>query len=262
MTAPDQPDFADLLAYVDGQLTGPKALAVERLLERDAAAAARVAAWQRQNARIRAAYPKRSAMLAPKALGAARRRCFRRAQMVAAVLLLLLAGAAGGWAGRGALSSGTRSAEAIVRETLDAYQLHTAMAQPEELDSLLGNRLSVWLDHAIAVPNLSTFSLRLTEAERLRTGTGAHAVVLTYADAAGDPYLLYLIQALPPETPAIVPLTVAESRRAVYWPYEEYRCLLQARAELPQLRAIALAVEAQLQEADKAAERKAEVGQG
>ena len=87
-------------------------------------------------------------------------------------------------------------------------------------------------------------------------------MAFTYADAAGNLYSLYLIQARPPEIPAIVPLTLGERRGVVYWPYEEYRCVLQARAELPRLRAIAHAIEAQLQEADEAAELEAEVGHG
>ena len=167
MTVPPDPaDFADLLAYVDGQLTGPRVLAVEGVLERDPAAAERVTAWQRQNALIRAAYSRRSAGLSPKTLGPARRHYYRLTQTAAAVLLALLAGAAAGWIGRGALTSETWSAEAIVREILDTYQLGTADAQPEELDGALGGRLSVWLDHPIAVPDLTTFSLRLTDVAR------------------------------------------------------------------------------------------------
>lgn len=255
---PEEPSLADLHAYCDGLLTGPRSLKVEEALAHHPAAAARVEAWQRLNGRIRAAYATRgSARPVPKALAP----WHRSARIAAAVLLALCTGIAAGWAGRGALAPVLHSAEGIAREALDSYKLHGTV-EPEVLDDALATRLGAWIDHDIIVPDLARFSLQLAGAGRLRTSTGTPALVLNYADAAGDPYVLYLIQLLPPDIPALVKLREPDGSRTLYWPYEEYRCVLQARGDDSRLRAIAHAVDAQLREADEAEERQAAVGRG
>ncbi len=261
--APDPPGPEDdLHAYVDGLLPAARAAAVGRALQGDPATAARVEAWRRHRALLRAAYSDRAAGGAGAGPDLHRWRRRRLARAAAAAFLALSAGAAAGWAGRGAQAPDGPTAAEVVRDTLDTYRLRAAAAEPEAIDGALAARLGFWLGHEVAVPDLAGFGLRLARAGRLRTAAGAPAAALTYADVSGEPYVLYIVQMPPSERPALVHLEAKEGGRLVYWPYEEYRCVLQGRADPARLRAIAGAVELQLREVEEAEERRFTIGHG
>jgi anti-sigma factor RsiW len=255
--ASETPDDLELHAYVDGLLEPTRAAAVEARLATDAAARERVAAWREQNAQILALVaepageplPRR---LRPVRLVHRRRRLLRR--MAALAVLTLLVGGGVGWLARGQAPAGASPDEAMLREATQAHRATAAGPEAEyRIDAddpaRLAMRLSRWLDHRLTAPDLRRFGLRLVAARAVQTAAGDRAVLLAYQDGAANRFTLYVAR---PGQAAEAALreTDVDAGLAVYWPYEELRCVLIADAAPERLRAIAHAVYAQLDPAE------------
>src|SRR5690606_25755002 len=98
----------ELHAYADGALPPVRAAAVEQALREDAAAAAQVEAWRRQNEGLHALFDpvlreEPPAWLCPRSIAAQRRRTWLRA---AAGALLFALGLGAGWGLNEALDEG------------------------------------------------------------------------------------------------------------------------------------------------------------
>ena len=255
--APDPGDETELHAFADGLLDPARAAAVEARLAADPAAAGRVAAWRRQNERILTLASAPAGEPLPPALRPARLRRRRRRELrrlAAAALVALLAGGGAGWLGGRGLPPPDAGAPAGLLG--DAARAHRDLAEAPELGRPLdvgdpdsvGERLSRWLDHRLAVPDLSPFGLRLTGARATRTAAGAPAAVVAYEDGAAARFTLYLARAEQAPEPTV---RAAEGGgRAASWSYEELRCVLIAETATPErLREIARGVNAELERA-------------
>jgi anti-sigma factor RsiW len=250
--ASETPGDAELHAYVDGQLEAAQAAAVEARLAADPVARERAAAWRQQNEQILALVadpageplPRR---LRPARLVRRRRRELRR--LAAAVALALLAGGSFGWLAHGLGSAGVELPDAMLREAARAHRAMTAGSELEyglEIDDRAGlaARLSRWLDHPLAAPDLSQFGLRLVGARTVRTEAGDPAVLLAYGDGAAARLALFVAREQPSET--VLREAESDAGGAFYWAYEELRCVLIADAAPERLRAMAQAVYAQI----------------
>jgi anti-sigma factor RsiW len=250
MTAtPETPGDAELLAYVDGLLDPARVAAVEARLAADPVARERAAAWRWQNEQILALVadpageplPRR---LRPTRLMRRRRRELRR--LAAAVALALLAGGSFGWLAHGLGSAGARLPDAMLREAAQAHRAMIARSEPGYgLDvhdrAGLAARLSHWLDHPLAAPDLPLFGLRLVGARTVRTTAGDPAVLLAYQDGAAARLTLFVAR---PEQPPETVLREVESDAggALYWAYEGLHCVLIADAAPERLWAMAQAL--------------------
>ena len=119
----------DLHAYADGGLDAAARAAVETYLADNPAAAEAVAAWQKQNDRLRALYGPAADEPVPPRLAVhriarqSRNDIARRGRMAAAAILLLAAGAAAGWYGRGTLAPDASTETALAAEAMTAHRL-------------------------------------------------------------------------------------------------------------------------------------------
>ena len=255
--ASETPDDRELHAYVDGLLEPARAATIEAWLAADPAARERAVAWRQQNEQILALVadpageplPRR---LRPMRLVRRRRRLLRR--MAAAAVLALLVGGAVGWLARGPGPAGAGPEEAMLREAAQAHR--TMAAGPEagyriDADDPAGlaTRLSRWLDHRVTAPDLARFGLRLVAARTVQTEAGDRAVLLAYQDGTAARLTLYV--ARPGQAPeAALREANIGAGLALYWPYEELRCVVIADATPERLRAIAQAIHVQLDPAE------------
>jgi anti-sigma factor RsiW len=252
---PEPPGEAELCAYVDGHLPAGRVPAVEAWLAADAVDRARVAAWRRQNELMMRLYDGGAddplpARLRPMRLVEEQRRLLRRIAVAALVALIIGTGA--GWVARDLVLASAEPADAIAREGIRWHRL--ASGEPpaglaESDRRRLSEQLSQTLDHPVPIPDLARLGLRLLGGRALPTAAGEAAAQLSYEDASGIRFTLYLVQPRP--------LGIADLRRieaegvnAFSWPYEEFRCVLVGDAPPDRLLGIARAVQAQIDIAD------------
>ncbi len=246
------PDETELHAYADGQLPAERIAAVEGWLTEDAEARARLASWRQQNELIVRLYdspvePSTAAWLGHRL--EQRTRGWRQA--VAAALVALIVGTSAGWLAHARLVPVPTAA--LARAAIDLEQ---ESARGDRLDQLglpspeLAQQLSQALAHPVLVPDLEAVGLRLVGGRALPIAVGKTAAQLTYADAAGGRFTLYLVR---PDAPAAAGFQRVEaaSTTGVVWPYEELHCLLLGNAPRERLVAIAQAVQTQLDEGDE-----------
>jgi anti-sigma factor RsiW len=257
MTAtPETPGDAELQAYVDGLLDPARVAAVEAWLAADPVARERAAAWRWQNEQILALVadpageplPRR---LRPTHLVRRRRRELRR--LAAAVALALLVGGSFGWLAHGPGSAGTGLPDAMFREAAQAHRAMTTGSEPGHgLDvhdrAGLAARLSRWLDHPLAAPDLPLFGLRLIGARTVRTAAGDPAVLLAYQDGTAA-RLTFFVARLEQPLETVLREVESDTGGAIYWAYEGLHCVLIADAAPERLRAMAEALYAQIDSA-------------
>ena len=185
----------ELHRYVDGELPPDRRAAVEARLRDDPEAAAAVAAWQRQNALIRALHepgadetPTRFHALLRAAPGRDRWRT------VAAGLALFLLGGAAGWTLRPSLAPVPGASSLAVR-SLEAHRVYVSeVRHPVEVGASEEAHLVQWLSkrlgYALRAPDLSGQGLRLLGG-RLLPGPEGPAALLMYEAEDGRRYTLY-----------------------------------------------------------------------
>jgi anti-sigma factor RsiW len=258
------PDDAELHAYADGLLEPARAEAVAAWLAADPAARERVAAWRRQNTLIRSLatdvpgepFPPglRPALLAQRL---ARRRRRERRRMAAAIALALVAGGGADWLAHARWRAETGPLDAPFLEDIAAYRLSAAAFDPSQDPDgdardpeAVAERLSRWLDHPIVAPDLSSFGLRLVGARTARTEDADQVAVLAYEVGSASRFMLYLLQPAQPPTP-VLHEAKGIAGQAVYWPYDELRCVLTGDAAPDRLQAMARAINTQIEEAEE-----------
>ncbi|SMF14769.1 Transmembrane transcriptional regulator (anti-sigma factor RsiW) [Tistlia consotensis] len=192
----DRPALEDatLHAYLDGELAPAQAAEVAARLEQDAGARARLAGWQEDRRRLKAALdPVLAEPLAPRLAAAAwsaprgRRRAAALLARVAAALLLVAAFGAG-WLVRDAALSPAQ-VTAFGRAALDAHRVFAAeLRHPVEVPASQAGHLNAWLSNRIGVPiaapDLSSAGYRLLGG-RLLSEPGRPVALYMYEDAAG-----------------------------------------------------------------------------
>ena len=224
---------ADLNAYVDGELTPERLLAVEAYLADHPGDRERVAAWQAQTATLRSLYghvaeETPSARLSPWRLAAERRRKLNRVAMAtAAALALVVLGAGGGWVGRGLLVPDATEMT-LVSEAEAAHTLYTPeVLHPVEVGGEEGAHLTKWLskrlDRSLIIPDLAPEGFSLVGGRLLPAARGA-AALLMYENGEGARVTLYVVPQAGGET--AMRFTTTGDLTAVSWQAETLGCVL------------------------------------
>ena len=248
------PDETELHAYADGQLPAERIAAVEGWLAEDAEARARLASWRAQNELIVRLY---DSPVEPSTAAWLSRRVRQQArgwrQAAAAALVALIAGTGAGWLAHARLVTVPEPMAVLARAATDLEQRSSPGDGPDQLglpSPELAEQLSQALAHPVLVPDLEAVGLRLVGGRALPIAVGKAAAQLTYADAAGGRFTLYLVR---PDAPTMAGFQQVEaaSTTGVVWPYEEFHCLLLGNAPRERLVAIAREVQTQLDEGDE-----------
>ncbi len=206
-----RPHEAELHAFVDEQLPPERRAEIAALLAQDPELAARVEAWQRQNALIRELWGE----LDPEVPDRLRRVLRRRSRLVrlrtiAASLLLLLAGAGLGWvAARGSdpLSRLLAEPARVAEEGVRAYRVYVSeVRHPVEVPASEEEHLVAWLSkrlgYPVRVPDLAAAGYRLVGGRLLPDEAGEPAAQFMFEDAAGNRVTLYLARSRTPRRTA------------------------------------------------------------
>jgi anti-sigma factor RsiW len=204
MSLPDRPiGEDDLHAHVDGFLSPSERALVEAYLSRSPEASRRVAAWQEQNAALRAAFLAIAAEPLPIALNLTRlveTRIARRQtrwRIAAGFLLALSLGSVGGWF---AHSPGRPSGMSeLGLEASAAYQVFaTDHSHPVEMTATQRSQLVAWLrrrmGREVVPPDLSRAGYRFMGGRLMATTRGPAAMFL-YDNGLGV-RLVVLIRAM------------------------------------------------------------------
>jgi anti-sigma factor RsiW len=187
----------ELHAYIDGQLDATRIEAVERYLENDHAAAARIADYKQNRNELRTifeneaekAFPESSIITYVAGLQLSRRP--RKWLAFAAVLLpVFLVGSGSGWITRGELSPPRLTGiSAIAQEAIENSIVYTEdNARPVELTSANQGQLVHWLSSRlqtdVKLPDLTSSGYHLLGGRLVATEYGP-AGLLIYEDAVG-----------------------------------------------------------------------------
>lgn len=191
----------DLLAYVDGLLDDDPArkAAIEELLGSSPADAARVHAWQAQNAALRRRYGDRIHEPVPDrlytALAHTPGRRIRRAARIAAVALLTAGATAGGWFIGQREQPGDWSAQVFLQHSYDDYVTRGSDAATARLADAGDGEPMHWLTERISLslraPDLTSLGFSLAGKQTVSVG-GDQMVRLTYSAADGTSFALFL----------------------------------------------------------------------
>lgn len=275
MMSPQTPvSEADLHAYADGQLQGPRRAEVEAFLAADPEAARKVEAWRQQAAALHAGLDgvlNEAVPLAalPRQLHAhgSRASAWRPAWplALAASLCALVVGAAGGWVARERIGGDTVAAapmERFARDALASYVVYAPEVRhvvevPASDEAHLIAWLSKRLGAALQVPDLHQQGFRLIGG-RLGASEGGPTAILMYEDdagtrlslqlrrmAQGTPDTAFRLERMPPRTPARS--AAARATMAFYWVDRDLGFALAGPLERERLLALAQMVYQQYQ---------------
>lgn len=198
MTEPTAPITTDdLHAFADDRLDPARRAAVAAYLEGDAEAAARVAAYRRQNAALHAALDATLDEPVPQALLESARAPRRPRRLpVAAALAGLLVGGVAGWVGHG-LGEGPGDAYGnFAGRVAAAYAVYAPeVLHPVEVTAEQEDHLTTWLSKRMGIsfkaPRLGDLDFELIGG-RLMVGETAPAALLMYERGDGRRLVLYL----------------------------------------------------------------------
>jgi len=197
MTTPNPIPQAQLLAYFESALPADEAAALAALLPADPEAQAQLAAWERQNAAIRALYGPVADEPVPDRLHAVLRQTPRRRPapllQAAAVAGLLAIGASGGWLAADLRPTAPRT---MAEAALSAHRTYVVeVAHPVEVGAQDAQHLTAWvskrLGHPIAAPDFAAQGFRLMGGRVLPGETGAAAMFM-YENDTGHRITLYV----------------------------------------------------------------------
>ena len=210
MVTPTPVGEADLHAYADGQLSGPRRAEVEAFLAADPEAARKVEAWRRQTAGLHAslnAVLKEAVPLdaLPRGLraGSGRAKAHRPlwpvALAVAASVATFIIGGTSGWMARGRFDADLGGVPPLERFARDALASHVVYA-PEvrhvvEVPASDEAHMVAWLSKRLGaplqVPDLRAQGFRLIGG-RLGVAEGGPMAILMYENDAGTRLSLQL----------------------------------------------------------------------
>ncbi len=275
MMSPQTPvSEADLHAYADGHLQGPRRAEVEAFLAADPEAARKVDAWRRQTAALHAgldnvlneavplaALPRQ--LHEPRSRGAKWRPGWPLA--LAASLSALVIGGAGGWFARDRFGVDIVAAPPMERFARDALASHVVYA-PEvrhvvEVPASDEAHLIAWLSKRLGaplqVPDLRAQGFRLIGG-RLGASEGGPMAILMYESddgtrlslqlrrmAQGTPDTAFRLERMPSSKPARAP--AGRAAMAFYWVDHDLGFALAGPLERERLLALAQSVYQQYQ---------------
>jgi len=189
---------AELHAYVDGRLDDTRRQAVEAHLAADAEAAARVAAYEAQNAALRELFDPVLNEPVPGRLGPPRasRRAVHAAWAAAAAVLLVVGGVGGWFAGK-ASRLAAEAQIAVAHQAAVAHAVFTPQKRhPVEVggdeEAHLVKWLSKVLGQTLRAPNLNGLGYALVGG-RLLSATDGPAAQFMYEDKGGQRLTLYVV---------------------------------------------------------------------
>jgi anti-sigma factor RsiW len=189
----------DLHAYVDGRLDPARAAMVEARLAAHREDAERVAAYQMQNERLRAAFAELPLAPEPARLRAAARASrggWRCPALAATAALLLVVGLGGGWILRGVIAPPSAETASLARLASAAHRVYAVevrhpvevRAEEEHLVRWLSKRVGV----PLSAPDLGRFGFSLVGGRLLPAGEGGAAAQFMYEDVAGRRITCYI----------------------------------------------------------------------
>ncbi len=249
--SPETVTKAELHGFVDGELDEARRDEVAAYLARHPEAAARVAAYEEQNAALHAMFDPLLDESDPAAPPppAAGRRITRLVGAVAAAIALLLVGGVAGWtigAGRGAADA----AVPVARHAVVAHEIFgPEVAHPVDVTADQEGHLLAWLSWrlgvALKLPRLDEVGYSLIGG-RLLAGPDGPAAQFLYEDERG--YRLTLYVAAYPEGDGAAELRYAEAKggQVFYWVDVRLGYALTAKVDLTTLRRVARAAFEQL----------------
>lgn len=240
----------DLHAYVDGALDPGRRALVDRHLAEHPLEAARVAAWERQNATLGELYrhigeepvPARLEVRRIAAARAAARTARPWRAVAVAAALCLAVGLAGGWIGRGyrvaaAAGQGTLVGEAVAAHSLYSPEvLHPVEVRAEEQEHLTA-WLSRRLDRKLVLPDLRSRGFDLVGG-RLLPVQGHPAAQLMYEDRAGQ-RVTFLVVAASGGRETSLQYGEEDGLGSLVWTEETIRCVLVGDLPRDRLRDLA-----------------------
>lgn len=254
-------DIADaqLLAYVDGQLTADERAELERHLAANPHLAEEAGHWQRQNEAIAALYPSVANEKLPERLrphriarGLAASAATRLSQIAAALLLVVLGGVIG-WTGRDAVTPVEAESDRLIDSAVQAHVLYVnenrhavevAAADRDHLVSWLSSRVTQPVDP----PDLSAEGFAfvggrlLPPMAYLEIGPAAQ---LMYENAANERVTVYITAALPDRADAYE-FTSRGPHDAFYWANSRITCTVVGELPDAQMQTVARKVFQQL----------------
>lgn len=249
MTGADAITERDLLAYADDRLPAERRARVEAWLAERPKRAAEVAAWRRQNGRLKALYgsvadepvPDRLSVHGLAASAAPPTGIWVR--RAAAILLVLGLGVAGGWLARGSMPLTGAALPGLVDEAVAAHSLYAGeVVHPVEVRAAEENHLKAWLskrlDRPLTVPNLETRGFRLVGGRLLPAGR-APAAQFMYQNAAGVRVTLYIVPAKDAGETSFR-YAQLDKLEAFFWNDETIRCALVGDLPKADLHTLAL----------------------
>lgn len=265
---------ADLHAYADGQLHGPRRAEVEGFLAADVEAARKVDAWRRQSAALHASLDgvlNEAVPLAalPRGLrdGASRRTSPGRPvwpMALAASICALVVGGAGGWFARDRLGADLTGAppmerfarEALVSHVVYAPEVRHVVEVPASDEAHLIAWLSKRLGASLQVPDLRAQGFRLIGGRLGVAENGPAAILMYEADdgtrlslqlrrmAQGSPDTAFRLERMPA---AQAHPSAGRTAMAFYWVDRDLGFALAGPLERERLLALAQVVYQQYQ---------------
>jgi anti-sigma factor RsiW len=194
----------DLQAYVDGRLDPSRSALVERYLEQNPAAAARIAAYIGQSRDLRAAFASIEAKSLPASIHELRPDVAGRAirpsiwmTAAAAILFAVMAGGGGGWILRGQMAPPRLAGiPALTEEAVANHIVFTEdHGRPVELaadrEADLVRWLSKRLNTPVIVPDLTSAGYHFLGGRLAATDYGP-AAMLMYEDATGNDLTVFI----------------------------------------------------------------------
>ena len=188
----------DLHAYVDGRLDAARSLQVERYLEQNPGAAARIAAYIEQSHDLRAAFADAAAKPEFAVITEPSRETSHRMggpspwlSVAAAILLAFIVGGGGGWLVRDQMTPPQLGGvAALTQEAVANHLVYTEdHGRPVELaadrEADLIRWLSKRLNTQLIVPDLKSAGYQFMGGRLVATDHGP-AAMLMYVDASGD----------------------------------------------------------------------------
>lgn len=184
----------DLQAYVDRALDADRHEQVRRYLERHPETAARVAVYEAQRDRLRAALAPIAEEPIPAELGVRamldiRRARGRQRRLAVAAAMVLCLGGTGGWFVRGAVTPSAHGVGALAEEALDNYAVYALdRNRPVEIASRDQAQFVRWASNRlrvpVGVPDLSEAGYSFLGGRLVTTPNGPAAMLIYETGAA------------------------------------------------------------------------------
>jgi len=247
---------AELMAYVDGQLSPERRAAVEAAVADTPLLGAHAALWRQQNDAIATLYGPVANEPVPGRLVPHRMRrpaAPSWARLAAAALVLLALGGAFGWTGRDIVGEDEPAREVLIEAAVNAHRVYSAENRHAvEVAAAEQDHLVTWLSNRIArpidAPDLTAFGLELVGGRLLPADVDLEAgpaAQLMYQTADGQRVTVYVTGSVPGEAGANETIMLGQDQ-AFYWANEAITCTVVGQLPPQTLEPVARAVFEQL----------------